>query len=164
MREPERPDPALKAFMQGLEALRHFRTQMSMLGNAGTLQLFSTVGPDPFTNEDARSVFLVKRQASWKRLSQLTEAGLIQKRGHSYRVAPFTREFVESLASLTVALLIGNEVVPVPPSSKLSLEVALEGLEILYAKGRLSQEEYARHRTELEEMIGAVSPEKNRRV
>ena len=156
MRNPEVPDTRTKAFRQGLEVLQHFRTQMGMLGDARTLELLSAVGPEPFTNGDARSVLLVKRQASWKKLAQLTEAGLIQKRGHSYRVAPFTKEFVESLSSLTIALLMGNEIAAVPPSHKPSLEVALQGVEALYAKGRLTQEEYSRHRSVLTEMIESV--------
>ena len=156
MRKSDRPEPGTKAFRQGLEVLQHFRTQMGMLGDTRTLELLSAVGPEPFTNGDARSILLVKRQASWKRLAQLTEAGLIQKRGHSYRVAPFTREFVESVSSLTIALLMGKDVSAVPPSHKLSLEVALQGVEALYAKGRLSQEEYSHHRSVLTEMIGSV--------
>jgi len=157
MRKPEGPDPGTKAFRQGLEVLQHFRTQMGMLGDARTLELLSTVGLEPFTNGDARSILLVKRQASWKKLVWLTEAGLIQKRGHSYRVAPFTREFVESLSSLTVALLMGKEVTAVPLSHKPSLEVALQGVEALYAKGRLSQEEYSRHRSVLMGMVESVN-------
>jgi len=156
MRKPEGPDPRTKAFRHGLEVLQHFRTQMGMLGDARTLELLSAVGPEPFTNGDARSVLLVKRQASWRKLAQLTEAGLIQKRGHSYRVAPFTREFVGSLSSLTIALLMGKEVPAVQPSHKPSLEVAVQGVEVMYAKGRLSQEEYSRHRSVLMEMIDSV--------
>jgi len=159
MHQPDGGYSGTKSFRQGLEVLQHFRTQLRILADAKTLELLSSMGPEPFTNGDARSVLLVKRQASWKKLAQLTEAGLTQKRGHSYRIAPFTHAFVEALSALTVSLLMGKEVTAVPPASKLSLEVALRGLEALYEKGKLSQDEYSRHRSAVEEMIQAVPPQ-----
>ena len=90
MRPLGQPEASTDAFKQGLEVLRHFRSQVEALGDPRTLDLLSSVGPEPFTNGDAREALSMKRQASWKRLARLSEVGLLQKRGHSYRVAPFT--------------------------------------------------------------------------
>jgi len=144
------------AFQQGLDALHHFRSQMTLLSDAGTLALLGSLRHEPFTNGDAREILQVKRQASWKRLAQLVESGLIQKRGHSYRVAPFTDEFVSALSSTFTGVLTGASPAAMPPASRETLMVALEGLETLYAKGRLSQVDYSHHKATVEEMIRAI--------
>lgn len=140
-------------FQQGLDALHHFRSQMTLLSDAGTLALLGSLRNEPFTNGDAREILLVRRQASWKRLAQLVESGLIQKRGHSYRIAPFTNEFVSALSSTFTGVLTGKSPTAIPPASRETLVVALEGLETLYAKGRLSQADFSRHKAAVEEMI-----------
>jgi len=150
-------DSKSAAFEQGLEVLRHFRNQVALLGDSRTLEVLGFVGPEPFTNGDAREVLAVKRQASWKRLSQMCEAGLIQKRGHSYRITPFTREFVESLSSALASLITGKPPARLDQASLKSLEAALEGLEALYARGRLTQEEYLGHRTNVRGMISSAT-------
>ncbi len=147
-----------KAFVQGLEVLRHFHVQLGMLGDSETIGLLGSVGPEVFTNRDARELLSVKRQASWKRLARLSEAGLIQKRGHSYRIAPFTRVFVAALSSTLGALVTGAPVRQPSPVSREALESAIEGLEALYAKGKLNQEEFTRRRAALQELVSGGLP------
>lgn len=144
------------AFQQGIEVLRYFRSQMIVLSDERTLVLLDSVRSDPFTNRDAREFLGVERQASWKRLAQLADSGLVQKRGHSYRVAPFAREFVSALSSTMAGVMTGKPLVQATSASKETLECALEGLEALYAKGRLSQADYSRHRSVVEEMIRVI--------
>ena len=144
------------SFQQGLDVLRHFRSQLILLSDPGTLALLSSLRQDPFTNKDAREILQVKRQASWKRLAQLADSGLIQKRGHSYRVAPFAREFVSALSSTLTGVLAGTSPIRANQLSQEALKVALEGLEALYAKGRLSQSDYSRHKAAVEEMTRAI--------
>ncbi len=156
MQKFDETEAATRSFRRGLDVLGHFQVQVNMLGDNSMLELLGSVGSEPFTNGDARECLRVKRQASWKRLAQMCDAGLIQKRGHSYRVAPFTMEFVAALSSVLGALVTGRPVVESTPESRKALESAVEGLEALYSKGKLSQEEYVRHRATLEEMIGNV--------
>jgi len=145
-------------FRTGLDVLRHFRRQMALLGDTMTLDLLSSIGNEPFTNRDAREAMSLKRQASWKRLAQLSNLGLVQKRGHSYKVAPFTREFVAAVSFTLGALVMGKPVTQSTQASREALESAIEGLEVLYAKGRLNQDEYASRRTALEARFGNSDP------
>ena len=78
----------------------------------------------------------------------LANAGLVVKRGHMYRVAPFTAEFVKGAAGALRHLMLGTEVSA--PVDRDVLRVALEGVEALYSKGKLSQDEYFRCRKSLE--------------
>ncbi|HZW84862.1 MAG TPA: hypothetical protein VFE91_03035 [Nitrososphaerales archaeon] len=70
-------------------------------------------------------------------------------------MTPFTKNLVEALAVTLTNLMTGQEIEP-PASIKPALEAGLQGLEALYTKGRLSEEEFAKHRTSLEEWIRSV--------
>ena len=70
-----------------------------------------------------------------------------------YRVSPFARDFTSGLSSVLVGLMEGKAPRPSRESAD-ALRVALEGVDILYAKGRLKQEEYSWDRKTIEELIG----------
>jgi hypothetical protein len=77
------------------------------------------------------------------------------KRGHVYRVAPFAIEFVKGAAGVLRHLMLGTE--SPAPIDRDVLGVALQGVEALYSRGKLSQDAYARCRKSLEG-LGLVVP------
>jgi len=101
-------------------------------------------------NADVRNIFGSKRQTAWVRLSRLADAGMVEKRGHIYRVSPFASEFVKDAANILRHLMLGEEVSTTVDRDV--LKVALEGVEALYSKGKLSQNDYFRYRKALEGM------------
>ena len=137
-------------FKQNLETIRYFSRQLRAISEGGVLDLLERFEARPFMNAEARAVFGGKRQAAWVRLARLTDAGLVVKRGHVYRVAPFTVEFARGAAVVLRHLMLGAEAPT--PVDKETLQVALEGVEALYSKGKLSQEAYFRCKKSLEEI------------
>ena len=127
-----------------------------MLGDAKTLRLLGEFETGPFTNSEARVPLGMKRQAAWKRLARLSETGLVEKRGHSYRVSSFAKDFVLASSNTLQSLILGKELAPRSRASDSTSKAALEGLEVMYAKGRLSEDEYRGHRKALQEMLGVV--------
>ena len=92
---------------EGLQLVTHFRLQFRALSDESTLRLLDTFVDEPFANGEVRALFGVKRQASWVRLSELVQLGLIVKRGHTYRISSFTNEFVCRVAETLRGLLTG---------------------------------------------------------
>jgi hypothetical protein len=129
-------------FNRNLMVLEHFRYQLEALSDKTTLELLRSFQDRPFMNAEARQVLGTRRQTTWARLSALTQLGLIQKRGHVYRLSPFTRDFV-NLAGFTFHGLMTGERRLVSAESAKALEAAGKGLEVLFSKGRLTQEEYS---------------------
>jgi hypothetical protein len=140
-----------------LQVLGHFRLQIGALSDQRTLELLASFGESPFTNSEARSFLQVKRQATWKHLARLVQLGLLEKRGHVYRVSRFTKDFLSATSSTFIGLMTGVRTPVTDQKSVETLQTALDGIEALYAKGRLRQEDYRRHRKILEEIIGNVS-------
>ena len=85
-------------FKESLQLVRHFGRQFDALSDGSTLRLFDAFFGTPFTNGEVRALFGVNRQATWIRLSELLQLGLIEKRGHTYRVSAFTNKFVFAVA------------------------------------------------------------------
>ena len=77
--------------------------------------------------------------------------GLLEQRGHTYRVSPFAREFVSALSFTLRSVVTGAELRRDPEMLK-SLSVAQQGVELLYDRGRIGKEEYAVHSAKLEEI------------
>lgn len=131
-----------------LEVVRYFTKQFGALSEGPVLDLLERFEAKPFMNAEVREVFGSKRQTAWLRLTRLADAGLVVKRGHTYRVAPFTVEFVKYAAAILRHLMLGADAPSLVDGDV--LRVALEGVEALYSKGRLSQEEYFRCKRSLE--------------
>jgi len=133
-----------------LDVIRYFTKQFRALSDGPVLDLLERFDAKPFMNADVRNIFGSKRQTAWMRLRRLADAGMVEKRGHIYRVSPFASEFVSDAAGVLRHLMLGEEV---PMSGdKDVLRVALEGVEVLYSKGKLSQNDYFRYRKALEGM------------
>jgi RecB family exonuclease len=77
---------------QDIEVIRYFRTQLRAISDAPVLELVEKFGDRSFMNAEVRTIFGSKRQTAWARLARLTEAGMVQKRGHVYRISPFTEK------------------------------------------------------------------------
>jgi hypothetical protein len=140
-------------FTRNLMVLEHFRYQLEALSDKTTLELLKSFQDKPFMNGEARQVLGTRRQTTWARLATLTQLGLIQKRGHIYRLSPFTRDFVNLAGSIFHGIMTGERRSVSPESTK-ALEAARQGLELLFSKGKLSQDEYSRHSRALAVMIG----------
>jgi hypothetical protein len=137
-----------------LDVIRYFTKQFRALSDGPVLDLLERFEAKPFMNADVRMILGSKRQTAWMKLSRLADAGMVEKRGHLYRVSPFASEFVRDAASVLRHLMLGDEVSTVV--DKGVLRVALEGVEVLYSKGKLGQNDYFRYRKALEEM-GRIS-------
>lgn len=138
------------AMKRDIEVIRCFMNQFSAISEGAVLDLLESFEGKPFMNAEARRIFGSRRQTAWLKLSRLSEAGLVVKRGHVYRVTPFTAEFVKDAANVLRRLMLGGEA---PPAvDKDVLRVALEGVEALFSKGKLTQEDYFRCRKSLEGM------------
>ena len=107
-------------------------------------------------NAEARTVFGGRRQTTRGWLARLTDVGLVQKRGLVFRVSPFAREFVRASASVLKHMVTG-EAMPVEEADRVALQSAAEGIEIMYAKGMLSQDDYLRPKTRIQEMMAIAS-------
>jgi hypothetical protein len=76
--DPSQDDASLK---RDLEVIRYFAKQFRALSEGSVLDLLERFEVKPFMNADVRSLFGSKRQTAWMRLSRLTDAGLVEKRG-----------------------------------------------------------------------------------
>lgn len=138
-----------RRYLNGLELIFSFRHQFAALCDADNLKVLREVGPEWFTNTNVREILGSERQSSWVRLSRLCRAGLVEKRGHSYRIPRYTLDFVEAVARTLAGLTSLEEL---SADSELSglFRVASEGIDLLYGKGRISQPEYAKAKDTLE--------------
>lgn len=135
-----------------LEVVRYFRGQFRLISDGMVLDLLERFETKPFMNAEARAIFGNKRQTTWIKLARLVEAGLVQKRGHVYRVSPFAHEFVRGASSVLKHLMTGEELSSPRADGEL-LQTALEGVEMLYSKGKIGQEVYFRYRKAVEETL-----------
>ena len=137
---------------EGLQLVGHFRLQFHALSDESTLRLLDTFVGTPFTNGEVRALFGVNRQATWVRLSELVQLGLVEKRGHTYRVSPFTNEFVCTVADTLRGLLTGVKAPIRDAASADLLRLAGQGIEALYVKGKIQQQEYFEYMKKLGEL------------
>jgi hypothetical protein len=151
-----RPAPQIQSgdrrYRNSLELLAAFREQFEALCDADTLRILGNLCSDRFTNADVRALLSSHRQTSWVKLSRLSRAGIIEKRGHSYRVSSYTKEMVVGLSAALANLVALRELSDDPEVSKL-FRLASEGIDVLYDRGRLGQEEYMRTKEIMEEVM-----------
>ena len=146
-----RQKSTLEHLKEGLQLVGHFRLQFHALSDEATLRLLETFLGTLFTNGEVRVLFGVNRQATWARLSELVQLGLIEKRGHTYRVSTFTNEFVSTVAETLRSLLTGVPSVRDAATEDL-LRLAGQGIEALYVKGKIQQQEYFEYMKKLGEL------------
>jgi hypothetical protein len=139
-------------YENGLGLIASFRMQFEALCDSDNLRILGGLGSERFTNSDVRSLLGSHRQTSWVKLSRLASAGLVEKRGHSYRIPQYTRNLVVALSTALANLVALRELSDEPEASKL-FRVASEGIDMLYSKGRLEQGEYERTKEMLEGLM-----------
>src|SRR5712691_5240963 len=142
----------LENVKESLQLVRHFKLQFHALSDEATLRLLETFLGSPFTNGEVRALFGVNRQATWVRLSELVQLGLVEKRGHTYRVSPFTNEFVCAVADTLRGMLTGGQAPVRDAASADLLRLAGQGIEALYVKGKIQQQEYFEYMKKLGEL------------
>jgi hypothetical protein len=136
----------------GVELLRLFRGQLRALSDERILEILRAFADGPFVNGEVRVVLGVKRKATWVKLEKLVQLGLVEKRGHTYRISRFTRDFVAKLSHTLESLITGAGLSPTDPRLRDVLNLALTGLETLYARGKLDQNVYFGRQKMLKEM------------
>lgn len=138
-----------KQFNEGIDLLRHFRAQLRALSDERTLLVLKEFGGSPFTNGDLRPLLGVSREATWESLSKLVSLGMVEKRGHGYRVSRFSYDFVGSVADTLKQIFMGAEASRRASSPEI-LKIASQGLEFMYAKGKIGETEYFASRKVIE--------------
>ena len=134
---------ALETLTQDIALVKHFRDHIAAISDLENLDLLSLAATKPITNAQARAVFKSGRNGAWLRLSNLVRLGMLEKRGQFYRASPYASSLLYA-TSLTFRSVL-NDIVPsvAPGVLPRLLEIAREGLEFLYARGKIEQHEYA---------------------
>ncbi|HEV2121133.1 MAG TPA: hypothetical protein VGS11_13655 [Candidatus Bathyarchaeia archaeon] len=138
-------------YENGLGLIASFGMQFEALYDSDNLRILGSLGSELFTNADVQSLLGSHRQTSWVKLSRLTRAGLVEKRGHSYWIPRYAKELVVALSTTLANLVAIRELSDDSEASKL-FRVASEGIDMLYSKGRLEQGEYERTKELLERL------------
>jgi hypothetical protein len=149
LRATERHVPNLS---RDIELLRYFRKQLAALSDDKTMELVRTFGSSSFSNAQARPLLGTTRQGAWLRLSGLVELGFLEKRGNSYKFSQTATEMIAALSAafrglLTFKVLAENRV----PAREL-LNLAKQGVELMYAKGKIQPADVSRHQKMLAEL------------
>ena len=130
--------------------VRHFRPHLEAISDAKALDLlYLAQVNETITNADVRSALHTKRGGAWVWLARPTELGLLEKRGHTYRASDYSRELVACVSQVFRGAVrgefpesFGNGTArSIPPEL---FTIAAEGVEALYERGRITQEEHAR--------------------
>jgi hypothetical protein len=129
---------------QDIALIKHFREHLAVLSDPRALDLLSLAATEPITNTEARSVLKVGRNVAWIYLSRLVQLGMLEKRGQVYRASNYAADLLYA-TSLTFRSVLNGKV-PEVDQGKLPnlLALARQGLEILYERGKIDQEEYAK--------------------
>lgn len=146
-------------FNQSIILIKHFHEHIAILSRPSMLELLALANTMPITNQDVRALLKVTRNGALYWLSQLVALNLLEMRDHHYRPSPYCSALVHAL-SLTLRSVVSGRAPQVfedvgmikltanNRSSKrnaswpILLELASQGLENLYARGRIDQSEY----------------------
>jgi hypothetical protein len=137
---------------EGLQTVKAFRSQLKAMSNEYWLTLLFDFADRPFMNADASALFGTKRQTTWVHLRKMVELGLLEKRGHVYRMSEFSVRFIVAVSNVFESLITGKELVYDEESVRF-LSMARDGIESLYARGKVTQDDYVRYRNRVEELI-----------
>ncbi len=141
---------------ENLDVIKHFRAPIELLVNEKTLRILSLVDSEVFTNSEARKFFAIKRKSIWLILAGLAENGLVEKRGHVYRITPTTFNLANVLAVSLRGLMTGRPVQNTNLSGLLS-KIGPQFIEWAYAKGKIDREELAQYERELKESVKVMT-------
>jgi hypothetical protein len=113
----------------------------------------------PVTNEDARAVLKVGRRGTYYWLSELTRLTMLEKKGQRYRASPYSKALMMAVSTVFGSLVMGK--IPEPQVAAIHgknalgwntvLQTATEGLELLYARGRIDESERMRRQKIIDE-------------
>ncbi len=138
-----------RGYEKGIELLSHFRAQLRALSDARTLEILKSFGSRAFMNREVRERLGGKRGTTWAMLSRLVQLGLLEKRGHTYAVSPFAKDFTSAIALTFRGLLTNSEITVPTPAIVTALRLASQGVELLYSKGKIAESEYFEFRKAL---------------
>jgi hypothetical protein len=143
-------DKKILALKENLDVIRHFRIPIRTIMDEPAFRLFSSLDLEVFTNSDVRVSLGTTRKRTWLLLARLVEAGLIEKRGHSYRIVPSTFGLANTMARSLHGLLTGK---PAPDSSisAAMMKLGPEFIEWAYTKGKIDRTEYVQYERQLKE-------------
>jgi len=156
-----RAEENLLGFNQSIIILKHFREHMAILSEPRVLELLSLANTMPITNKDARTVLQVGRNGAYYWLGILTRLAMLEKRGQTYCVSPYSKSLIAT-ASLTFRSLVMGKMPQTSTASAINrenvsawstvLQTAADGLELLYSRGRIDQSERARRQKMIDDL------------
>jgi hypothetical protein len=135
-----------------VELLRYFRRQLEVLSDDKVLDIIKTLGTASFTNRQARPLLGTTRQGAWKRLDSLVELGFLEKRGYIYRVSPSAASLIGAVCSALRDLLTFKVLTENRSPAQEALQLAKQGVELMYAKGMIQPADVSRHQKVLAEL------------
>lgn len=147
-----RPSEHTPELVRDVELLRYFRSQLGVLSDDKTLELVKVFGTSYFTNGQARPVLGTTRQGAWLRLSGLVSLGFLEKRGNRYRVSSTAGGMIEALSSAFRGLLTYKVLLENRPVAGEVLQLARQGVDLMYAKGMIQPADVSRHQKTLSEL------------
>jgi len=142
-----------EALNQDLALIGHLEAHLAAISDPTSRRLLSLASTVPITNSDVSRAGGKSRNTTWYQLSKLTRLGMLEKRGHQYRVSPYAVNLIQAAAITFRAVVNGKmpEADRKEGSSAGSMSmlreviaIAREGLEAQYERGRLTQEDYDR--------------------
>jgi hypothetical protein len=155
-----RGEEKILGFNQNVILLKHFRGHLAILSEPRLLELLSLANTTPVTNEDIRTLLKVGRNGAYYWLGKLTRLNMLEKRGQTYRISPYSVSFVAA-ASLTFRSLVSGKMPRAATAAVIGnnitawstvLQTAAEGLELLYSRGRIEQSERARRQKMIDDL------------
>ena len=124
--------------------VKHFHEHLRAISEPRLLDLIYLSDARPITNEDASRLLGIARTGAWRWLSTAAHLGLLEKRGHAYRISDYARQLI-AIQSLAFRGIVRGGLPETNP--KIPQEVigyAREGVEAQYERGRITLEEYNR--------------------
>jgi hypothetical protein len=136
---------------EDLELIRHFRSHLRAIADGRVSNLLAAFPTEYFTNSEVRALFGLGRKGTWVRLYALVQLGILEKKAQRYRVSRFAYDLVGAVSTAMKSTIAGKAV-PVNDALRESLRIAIQGLEMMYAKGALQQVDYAHNRRLLQQL------------
>jgi hypothetical protein len=156
---------SIDSLTQDIALVKHFRDHISALSDPRILDLLSVASARPVNNADARAILKLGRTGAWFWLDRLNKLSMLDKKTTQlYRTSAYSSDLVYAL-SLTLRSVLNGRIPKVEDNHEAFLEIlrlASDGLEILYERGRIEQDEYDKKRRTLKTFEDAVRGGKNR--
>jgi hypothetical protein len=142
----------IETVTQDIALIRHFREHLAVLSDQRALDLLSLASVTQVTNKDVRDALKLRRAGAWVWLSKLTALGMLEKRGQSYRASPYTTNLISATSLVFRSVLNGKTPQLNTHAWSEALRLASDGVQMLYARGRIDQAEFTRQSRMLKEL------------